>query len=365
MRRFFWRGSRPEETRAVPLVACETICRSIEEGGLGVRQLQHTNTALLAKWVHRILHPSGHLTSIVLRDEYEGALDWQIWQTPRRGDSAFMTSLRPIFSLMQPFFRPRLGAGETFRFWSDDWLGHGRFSQIFPRLYALSLDLDESVSRAWQDAWTLALREAMSDQRVADFLRLQELIADRRPSEGNDVWIWSEQRFFARAVYSCLREQAEAEDPALIRLWRRAWKSRLPLKIRVFVWLLLRRRLMTRAYRQCMAPESTTECALCAGAVEDCKHLFVTCPFASSVWLSARVAQIDLSSWEAFWRSISDGPYRLKAEWQCIFAFLWSIWSHRNEVIFRGRSPSVDAIQHDARGLIRLWIRGGLGPLTL
>ena len=54
----------------------------------------------------------------------------------------------------------------------------------------------------------------MSDQRVADFLRLQELLADSRPSEGNDVWIWSEQRFSARAVYSRLREQAAAEDPA-------------------------------------------------------------------------------------------------------------------------------------------------------
>ena len=114
MRRFFWHGSRPEKTQAVPLVAWETVCRPIKQGGLGVRQLQHTNTALLAKWVHRILHPSGDLTSIVLRDEYGGALDWQTWQTPWQGDSAFMTSLRPIFSLMQPFFRPRLGAGETF-----------------------------------------------------------------------------------------------------------------------------------------------------------------------------------------------------------------------------------------------------------
>ena len=51
MRRFFWCGSRAEETRAVPLVAWETVCRPIEQGGLGVRQLQHTNTALLAKWV--------------------------------------------------------------------------------------------------------------------------------------------------------------------------------------------------------------------------------------------------------------------------------------------------------------------------
>ena len=114
IRGFFWRGSRSEESRGVPVVTWETVCRPVEQGGLGVRQLQHTNTALLSKWVHQLLQPSGDLTSTVLHDEYGGALDWQ---TPRRGDSAFMASLRPIFSVMQPFFRPRLGMGETFWFW--------------------------------------------------------------------------------------------------------------------------------------------------------------------------------------------------------------------------------------------------------
>ena len=76
------------------------------------------------------------------------------------------------------------------------------------------------------------------------------------------------------------------------------------------------------------------------------------------------MAQIDTSSLGAFWRSIGNRPYRRKTEWQGIFAILWSIWSHRNEVIFRGRSPSVDAIQHDVRGLTILWNQGGLGPST-
>ena len=40
------------------------------------------------------------------------------------------------------------------------------------------------------------------------------------------------------------------EDPAFLRLWRRVWKSRLPMKIRVFAWLLLCRRLQTRSLRQ-------------------------------------------------------------------------------------------------------------------
>ena len=53
------------------------------------------------------------------------------------------------------------------------------------------------------------------------------------------------------------------------------------------------------------------------------------------------------------------GPFRRAAEWNTIFANLWAIWLHRNEVVFRGRSPSVDAIQHDARGIAYSWNRGG------
>ena len=33
-----------------------------------------------------------------------------------------------------------------------------------------------------------------------------------------------------------------------------------------------------------------------------------------------------------------------EAEWQTIFATLWSLWTHRKEVIFKGRTLFVDAI---------------------
>ena len=67
------------------------------------------------------------------------------------------------------------------------------------------------------------------------------------------------------------------------------------------------------------------------------------------------------SSMKDFWRSLADGPYRRGAEWHLIFATLWTIWNHRNEVVFRGQTPSADAVVHEARGLVYLWNRVGLG----
>ena len=221
-----------------------------------------------------------------------------------------------------------------------------------------------SVRQALQNVWAPALPSALSDQQVLDFMRLQELLANQRPSAGLDAWNWSGQFFNVRAVYLRLRERVVPEDPLFLRLWHRVWKSRTPLKIRIFVWLLLRQRLMTRSFRQRIAPDSARDYVLCGANLENCEHLFVLCPISQAVWRSVGVARSTLTSLEDFWRSIGDGPYRRVAEWQLIFATLWSIWIYRNNVIFRGRTPTVDAILHDARGLAISWNQGGVDPLT-
>ena len=91
------------------------------------------------------------------------------------------------------------------------------------------------------------------------------------------------------------------------------WKRRLPLKIKVFAWLLLRRRLMTRSQLHRMVPDAPMECPLCVRAVEDCHHLFFACPLAQSVWQATGVSHLVATSEEAFWRSL--GGEHSVAKW--------------------------------------------------
>ena len=233
--------------------------------------------------------------------------------------------------------------------------------QSFPWLFALAPDPECSVRQAWHDAWAPSMPAALSDQRTSELLRLQELLANQRLSEGQDGWTWCERRFSVRTAYWHLRAQAGSEDPLFLGLWRRIRRSRIPLKIQVFLWLLLRRRLMTRSLRQQMVHSSSAECTMCGAIVEDCDHLFTRCLVAQTVWTLTRVVRPRLSSMEDFWRSMADGPCRRGAEWQLIFATLWVIWNHRNEVVFRGRTPSADAVVHEAGGLVLSWNRVGLG----
>ena len=143
------------------------------------------------------------------------------------------------------------------------------------------------------------------------------------------------------------------------------WKRRLPLKVKVFSWLLLRRCLMTRSRLQRMIPDAPVEWLWCVRAVEDCHHLFFACPLTQTVWQATGVGRLMATSEEAFWRSLGGRTFRREVECQTIFATLWSLWIHRKEVIFRGRTPSADAILHNARGFESFWHRGGLGPSTI
>ena len=117
-RSFFWRGADPG--RGGALVAWSSVCRPFADGGLGIHHLQHANSALLCKWVTRVIQPSDDLISHLLRESYGSTLDWDVWATPRCGESPVMAGLREIFPLVRSFFRPQLGGGTDFRFWEDD-----------------------------------------------------------------------------------------------------------------------------------------------------------------------------------------------------------------------------------------------------
>ena len=186
---------------------------------------------------------------------------------------------------------------------------------------------------------------------------------DTRPLEATrDAWVWRQPRFPVKAAYRLLCGQLPPENIYITQRCRLIWRQHIPLKIRIFGWLLLRRRLMTRAMRQRMFSDSPVSCPLCGEGTEDCSHLFFRCSLAQETWWAAAVARLSVTSEEAFWSSLSGGFFRREADWRRIFAILWAIWIHKNEVVFRGISPSGDAILHTAEGFYFSWHRGGVGP---
>lgn len=129
------------------------------------------------------------------------------------------------------------------------------------------------------------------------------------------------------------------------------WKYRLPLKVRFFTWPLLRHKLMTRERRQRFFPNETTKCVLCTGEIEDDKHIFFYYNFACTVQGIHQLVG-DGTSINDFWADMMRGCSGSKVERGRRVTVLWSLWLHCNNIIFRGRSPSMEVVTQDVDNLV-------------
>ena len=57
-------------------------------------------------------------------------------------------------------------------------------SETFPQLFALSMNPRATVEECWDSTWNLTFAEALSDQRIEEFIVMQQSIVHKRPQRG-------------------------------------------------------------------------------------------------------------------------------------------------------------------------------------
>ncbi|KAK4384298.1 hypothetical protein Sango_3074800 [Sesamum angolense] len=116
-RTFFRKGT---SSSGYPKVAWETICRPIEEGGLGIKDILAINRALMSK----------HLWAVIKQDRTSIWVDWiiqvrlrtvqfgQLRKTKELGAGGKMLSLRHH---LMSHIHYRVGRGDSISLWHDPW----------------------------------------------------------------------------------------------------------------------------------------------------------------------------------------------------------------------------------------------------
>ena len=105
-------------------------------GGLGFRDLQEFNKAMLAKQLWRVITNPNLMVSKVLRGRYfKGESIWTM--RTRNSDSWMWRSVVSAREVLERGARKRIGDGSTVNIWKDRWLsdkGQGRVTTIRPRV---------------------------------------------------------------------------------------------------------------------------------------------------------------------------------------------------------------------------------------
>ena len=293
-RRFLWGWGKEKET--ISWVSWKVVCKSREEGGLGLRVVHNFNLALLAKWRWRLLADEKGRWKDLLASKYGSSLN--VLHSLVKFQSLWW---RDLFKACgedggDGWFSKeigwKLGCGDKVKFWEDIWTGNSSLKSLYPRLFSLSLDQGQKVEEAgvwtnsvWQ--WCLRWRRSIyvweSELEAEMMTHLSSIKLSR---EQKDIQVWGNDvgnGFSVNSAYDCLKKQGRGPHSEVFKY---LWKAKAFPSVVTTAWRILMNSVPTR---ECMSRRgvvlNNALCALCQNNVESCQHLFLECKHAMSVWI--------------------------------------------------------------------------------
>nr|KYP35262.1 Putative ribonuclease H protein At1g65750 family [Cajanus cajan] len=217
----------------------ERVCRSKEEGGLGLCDLCKFNMALLGKW------------------------KWRMLTEP---DSQWVRVLNSKYA-----------------FWHDRWIGETHFGDEFSRLHGLSLNKNDSVEEMYRGGskWWWSLRRPLFAWEEEKLVELANRLASVVLTEAHpDEWRWLTKRSGKYSVASAYKILAKSNHVQVDTFYDTIWSKGIPPKVQVLVWQLEGDRLPTRdnLFLRGVNLEGHNGCVFCKEGLESSKHLFLLCP---------------------------------------------------------------------------------------
>lgn len=182
---------------------------------------------------------------------------------------------------------------------------------------------------------------------------------------GNELrWNWESSGLYSsKSLYRYIKAEGRTKWP-----FQKMWKVKTPNTVRIFCYLLLQGRILTRDVLRRRHINCPSACALCNSCQQETAfHLFFTCQYANRVWSSVtrkvgfQVEYSDsdiLNTWQRTWIALSaKGNGILKFGVVIFISTCWQIWLQRNNLIFRNSVviPEITAMR--AIDIGRMWFQ--------
>ncbi|GJV65988.1 RNA-directed DNA polymerase, eukaryota [Tanacetum coccineum] len=325
------------------------VLTSKEKGGLGVSSLFALNRGLLFKWLWRFYSQKDSLWTKVIKALYgeDGSLDKVGASAARTCWTTIVQEVKVIQAQginIHDFIKLKLGNGEDSRFWLDKWYEGGVLKRLFPRVYALELDKNISVSSKLKapSLVTTFRRNARSGIEQTQFDSMAEIMKTISLVPRVDRYIWSLENdgsFSVASIRKTLDDNRFQEESLSTR-----WVKSVPIKVNILAWKVKSNALPTRfnISRRGMDIDSI-DCPICKMGVETTSHVFFQCNVVrqvmrkiSSWW---NVEYMEVNSYEEWrsWLVSTRIRSNIKVIIEGIYYGLWSIFciksSSRHEVI--------------------------------
>lgn len=146
-----------------------------------------------------------------------------------------------------------------------------------------------------------------------------------------DQFIWKLTNIGIFTVKSMYLDQMNGHTRFL---YKYLWKLKVPLKIKIFMWFLKNKVLLTKDN---LAKRNWNGCQkfVFCDSLESIDHLFLSCPFARIIWRMVYFAYnipppSNIGNWLNWVDKMSKARIRIG-----VSALCWSIWTCRNNIVFK------------------------------
>ena len=244
------------------------------------------NKSLLCKWLYKILSEDGVWHELIQNKYLHSHSLSQVKARPF--DSPFWKGLMKV---KEDFFKRgafTLGNGESVRFWEDVWLGTRSLSEQYPSHYNIAQRKQVSVATVMTHAppLNIGFRRALTGNKWNSWLHLVNRLMDVQLTQQLDTFKWNLTKSKSFTVKSLYLDLLNGHTRFLRKY---IWKMKVPLKIKIFMWFLNRKVLLTKDNLTKRNWNGSKKCCFC-DQNETIQHLFITCPFAKMVWRIVHMA---------------------------------------------------------------------------
>ncbi|KAK9993995.1 hypothetical protein SO802_023698 [Lithocarpus litseifolius] len=258
-----------------------------EVGGLGFKEIEKFNDALLAKQVWRLINNTDSLCHRVFKARFFPDCSILDAKDSSSGSYAWK-SIIVARDVIRKCMVWCIGTGEAVRIKEDRWLHGGANRSVISPLPSMAPNVNvSSLIDSDRIAWrTEVVQQLFLPHEVEIILGI--LLSARRP---DDRIIWARTpsgTFTTSSAYKMLvsydiSNNAGSSNPdSQKKFWNSIWQLRVPNKIRHFVWRLCNNALPTlvNLHRRHIVPSPS--CAQCHNFPEDSLHAVCICSKAGS-----------------------------------------------------------------------------------
>ncbi|XP_042953522.1 uncharacterized protein LOC122290063 [Carya illinoinensis] len=275
----FWWGFKQRENR-IQWRSWAKMGWSKNDGGLGFRELEAFNQALLAKQCWRVMMKPHSMAVVMLKEKYFRHTDLLHAPLGFR-PSVIWRSLWNARDLLREGLVWRVGDGRSIKIWKDKWVPRAITFKIQSSISILHAEAKvEQLISVEKKEWNVELVKEVMNEEEAEIISKLPISLSGLPDK--QIWAYSKNALYTvRSAYHVeinrrRRERGEMSNKSG-EVWRKVWLLNIPRVVKVFVWKTMLNCLPTKMNLMKRSVVKEATCPVCMNENETVCHALWSC----------------------------------------------------------------------------------------